>query len=84
MKDTELLLTMLINLQYLTVKTLANLADDKQTMEEATMIVNESQKLLEQMIKREDEDFQSNGLDIKLNTEEQKSYINKLWKWGKQ
>lgn len=84
MKDTDLLLTMLINLSYLQVKTLAKLTEDHTTLEEATMIVNESKKLLEQMIKREDEDFQSEGLDIKINTEsEPNTFKNKLWRLKK-
>ena len=38
--DTELLLTMLINMNYLQIKTLTKLTEDKETLEEATMIVN--------------------------------------------
>mgnify|MGYP001617680347 CR=1 FL=1 len=81
MKDTELLLTMLINLQYLTVKLLSNLADDKPTLEEATMIVKESQKLLEQMV-NESKAESENDLGFELAEKPKEDRKSKLWRLG--
>ena len=77
--DTELLLTMLINMNYLQIKTLTKLTEDKETLEEATMIVNESQKLLARIIKEQQED---NDIQFELADKqpEQKSLKNKFWK----
>ena len=78
--DLELLLTMLINMQYLQIKTLSKFTDDKETLEEATMIVKESQKLLERIMTENEKNI-GNDLGFELaDKPEQKSLKNKFWK----
>ena len=80
MNDTELLLTMSINMQYLHIKALTKMTEDKETLNEATLIVKECQKLLERMMKEETENM-GNDLGFELaDKPEQKSLKNKFWK----
>ena len=76
--DTELLLTMLINMQYLQIKALTKLTEDKETLEEATMIVKESQNLLARIMKEDSEEYISNGINV--NQPDQVTKKKKLWR----
>jgi hypothetical protein len=76
--DTELLLTMLINMQYLQIKALTQLTEDKETLEQATMIVKESQNLLARIMKEDSEEYISNGINV--NQQDQVRKKKKLWR----
>ena len=81
MNDTELLLTMSINMQYLHIKALTKLTEDKETLNEATLIVKECQKLLERMMKEESENMGNDlGFELADKQPNQKSFKEKLWK----
>jgi len=78
--DLELLLTMLINMQYLQIKTLSKFTDDKETLEEATMIVKESQKLLERIMTENEKNIGSDlGFEL-ADKPEENSFRKRLWK----
>jgi hypothetical protein len=78
--DLELLLTMLINMQYLQIKTLSKFTDDKETLEEATMIVKESQKLLERIMTENEKNIGSDlGFEL-ADKQEENSFRKRLWK----